>query len=84
MGNGNQADSYDLSGTCLVASNTNGSDPANFLYQICNNPKYGFVEYQAPTHSNPYLPLRQAHETDANTKQGVNSRWISYKLATTR
>jgi hypothetical protein len=54
----------DLSGTCLVASNTNGSDPANFLYQICNNPKYGFVEYQAPTHSNPYLPLRQAHETD--------------------
>ena len=54
----------DLSGTCLVASNTNGSDPSNFLYQICNDPKYGFVQYQAPTFSNPYLPVRLAHETD--------------------
>jgi hypothetical protein len=46
----------DYGGKCTVMSNTNGSDPENFLWRICNEPKHGFKEYHAPTHSNPYLP----------------------------
>jgi hypothetical protein len=51
----------DLKGSALVTSNTNGIDEDNFLYQICPKEgeevsKYGFAEYHAPTHQNPYLP----------------------------
>lgn len=53
----------DLDGSCLVASNTNGVSPENFLYQICRDPKYGFVEYHAPTANNPTIPVRRPGET---------------------
>jgi hypothetical protein len=46
----------DLEGSCMVLSNTNGADPDNFLYKICTEPKHGFTEYHAPSHSNPFLP----------------------------
>lgn len=51
----------DLKGSALVTSNTNGIAEDNFLYQICPKDgetvsKYGFAEYHAPTHQNPYLP----------------------------
>jgi hypothetical protein len=49
----------DYSGKALVASNTNGINDDNFLYMICHEPKYGFVEYHAPTHQNPYLPKEE-------------------------
>lgn len=55
---------FDYGGWALVASNTNGVDPDNFLYAICNDPKYGFVSYHAPTISNPLLPMRKPGETD--------------------
>ncbi len=45
----------DYSGMAIVASTPNGSTPDNFFYQICNDKKYGFKEYHAPTHTNPYL-----------------------------
>lgn len=48
----------DLSGSAIVASNTNGVDPENFLYAICNDPKHGFIEYHAPSWSNPFVPRR--------------------------
>lgn len=48
----------DLGGACIAASNTNGVDPDNFLYALCNDPKYGFVEYHAPSWSNPTIPER--------------------------
>jgi hypothetical protein len=55
----------DLRGSCIVASNTNGNSPDNFLYKICSEPKYGFARYQAPTHANPYLPVEELAELQA-------------------
>lgn len=46
----------DLRGRAIALSNTNGNDPENFMYQICNDAEFGFNEYHAPTHNNPYLP----------------------------
>jgi phage terminase large subunit-like protein len=48
----------DLSGKAVVTSNANGISPNNFLYQVCNDPKYGFAEYHGPTSQNPYMPER--------------------------
>lgn len=49
----------DYVGEAVVASTPNGTDPDNFFYEVCNNPEHGFVEYHAPTHSNPFLPLEE-------------------------
>lgn len=46
----------DFQGECIVASNTNGVDPENFLYAICNDPSLNFIEYHAPSQSNPHVP----------------------------
>jgi hypothetical protein len=46
----------DYRGAAIVASNTNGINEDNFFWRICNLPQYGFVEYHAPSHSNPFLP----------------------------
>lgn len=46
----------DYGGRALVMSNTNGIDPDNFLYKICHDPALGFVQFHAPTRSNPFLP----------------------------
>jgi hypothetical protein len=46
----------DRRGRAIAASNTNGIDPDNFLWQICNEPEHGFHEYHAPTSDNPYMP----------------------------
>lgn len=53
-------------GRCLVLSNTNGIQSDNFLYQVCEpkdirpmdqpGKKYGFVQFNAPSSENPYLP----------------------------
>ena len=52
----------DYGGTAWVFSNTNGADPENFLWRICNEAKHGFREYHAPTHNNPDMPARQPGE----------------------
>jgi hypothetical protein len=46
----------DRRGRALIMSNTNGIAPDNFLYQVCHEPKLGFVCYHAPSRSNPTLP----------------------------
>lgn len=46
----------DFGGRALVMSNTNGIDPENLLYALCHEPKYRFVCFHAPTHTNPHLP----------------------------
>jgi hypothetical protein len=46
----------DYRGAAIIASNTNGINEENFFWRICNLPEYGFVEYHAPSHSNPFLP----------------------------
>lgn len=53
---------YDNAGEALVCSNSAGKNPDNFFYNICNEPRYGFVEYHAPTMDNPLLPKRQPDE----------------------
>jgi len=60
---------FDTSGSCIVASNTNGVDTENFLYQICEFPKFGFSQYHAPTHANPLLPKRLPGETYESWQQ---------------
>ena len=54
----------DYSGRVITASNTNGVDTENFLWQVCNQPEHGFIEYHAPSMSNPLIPLREPGETD--------------------
>lgn len=46
----------DFRGAAIIASNTNGINEDNLFWRICNLPEYGFREYHAPSHSNPYLP----------------------------
>lgn len=46
----------DYRGRALMMSNTSGIDPENFLYEICHNSKHGFVQFHAPSRSNPHLP----------------------------
>lgn len=48
----------DFQGEAIALSNCNGIADDNFLWQICNVPKYGFTEFHAPTFHNPKLPLR--------------------------
>ena len=55
----------DMRGYALVASNTNGVKPDNFLWRICNEPKFGFTEYHAPTHQNPYMPTDELVRLEA-------------------
>lgn len=57
----------DYRGWALVLSNTNGIDPTNFLYAICNDPKHSFRQYHAPTSANPYMPPEELAEIEANT-----------------
>lgn len=49
----------DYGGRALVMSNTNGIDPDNFLWDLCHNPAHGFVQFHAPTRSNPHLPAAE-------------------------
>lgn len=57
----------DLKGWALALSNTNGVDPDNFLWQICNEPQHGFVEYHAPSHGNPFLPVEELERLQRDT-----------------
>jgi hypothetical protein len=54
----------DLNGSCVVASNTKGVAEDNFLWQVCNNHKLGFIQLHAPSFSNPTIPRRRLGETD--------------------
>lgn len=55
----------DYQGSAWVLSNANGNDPDNFFYAICNQPKYGFVQYHAPSWNNPTIPAHLPDETEA-------------------
>jgi hypothetical protein len=46
----------DYAGRALMMSNTNGIDPDNMLYELCHNPAHNFVQFHAPTRTNPFLP----------------------------
>jgi hypothetical protein len=55
----------DYRGQALVTSNTNGIDPENFLWQICNQPEHGFKDFHAPTRNNPFLPADEVAKLEA-------------------
>ena len=54
----------DFAGRAIVCSNTNGVDAENFFWRICNQPEHGFIEYHAPSHSNPYLPREELEKLE--------------------
>jgi hypothetical protein len=39
-------------------------NPDNFFYNLCNDPRYGFVEFHAKTMDNPLLPKRDEGEAE--------------------
>ena len=55
---------FDYGGTALVCSNSAGKNPDNFFYNLCNDPRYGFVEFHAKTMDNPLLPKCNEGETE--------------------
>lgn len=46
----------DYTGSAVVTSTPNGLSADNFFHHICTDPKEGFIEYHAPTSTNPLLP----------------------------
>jgi len=73
----------DYKGRCIAASNTSGTDSDNFFWKITNEPEHGFVEYHAPSRSNPHLP---SDEIDALKKgehplvfaQEYEAEWVDW------
>ena len=47
----------DYRGNAWVFSTPNGEDPDNFFWRVCNDPKYEFQTFHAPTYQNPYIPV---------------------------
>jgi hypothetical protein len=45
----------DYNGSIIMAGTPKGIDPDNYFYEACTNPVEGWVEYHAPTASNPHL-----------------------------
>lgn len=54
----------DYGGNAWVLSTPNGVDPDNFFYMIGEDPRYGFKDHHAPTHSNPYLPQEELEKLE--------------------
>lgn len=54
----------DLRGSCVATSNTNGIDPENFLWQVCNQAEHGFIEVHEPSWNNPHVPGRFPDRSD--------------------
>lgn len=60
----------DYDGSAIIMSNTNGIEPDNPMRAICpyedrgeKISRFGFIDFHAPTMSNPLIPLRNAGET---------------------
>ena len=57
----------DYRGRAMALSTPNGDNPDNFFWKLCNDPKYGFAEYHAPSWNNPFLPASEIE--DLRTKK---------------
>lgn len=74
-------------GRCLALSTPNGDDPDNFFWQLCNQPQeHHFVEYYAPTWTNPIVPPEEIEElrrTEAPLvfQQEYEAKFIDWKSA---
>ena len=49
----------DYRGVGWALSTPSGKDDENWFYNICNDPESGFVEFHAPTSTNPHLPAAE-------------------------
>lgn len=61
----------DFGGYAIAMSTPNGADEENFFWRICNEPEHGFVEYHAPTHTNPFLPASEVAKLQADNHPDV-------------
>lgn len=52
----------DYKGSAIAFSTPNGVNQNNFFWRICNEKKHGFVDFHAPTASNPFLPADEIEE----------------------
>lgn len=57
----------DYNGRVLACSNTNGVNPDNFFWKLCNDPAFGFTQYHAPSERNPYLSKEFLAKKRANS-----------------
>lgn len=53
-------------GSAWMYSTPNGNDPENFFYALCNDPKFEFKEFHAPTNTNPYVPADEFEKERLN------------------
>lgn len=70
-------------GTAWVLSTPFGIDPENFFYAICNDPKYGFKDFHAPTSSNPLVPAAELERLRETTdplvfRQEYLAEWVDW------
>lgn len=76
----------DYAGRCLALSTPNGDNPDNFFWKLCNEPKLGFVEYHAPTWTNPYIPIVEIDKYRENKppmvfKQEYAAEFVDWKTS---
>ena len=76
----------DYAGRCLALSTPNGDNPDNFFWKLCNDPKLKFVEYHAPTWSNPYIPPEEIEKLRAKKppkvfKQEFAAEFVDWKTS---
>ncbi len=61
----------DYRGVGWVFSTPAGKDDENWFYYICTDPGSEFVEFQAPTSTNPYLPVDEIEKLERENSPEV-------------
>ncbi len=61
----------DFGGVGWVFSTPAGKDEDNWFYTICNDPQSEFVEFHAPTSTNPYLPADEVAKLELENSPEV-------------
>lgn len=69
----------DFRGNCITASNTNGIDPENFLWQVCNQAEHQFIEVHEPSWNNPYVPGRLLEHEMPTQMSPLDPEWPALK-----
>jgi hypothetical protein len=61
----------DYKGVGWALSTPSGKDDENWFYSICNQPDSEFVEFHAPTSTNPYLPADEVAKLEHDNSPEV-------------
>lgn len=61
----------DYRGVAWVLSTPSGKDDDNWFYSICHDPESEFVEFHAPTSTNPYLPVEEVEALEKDNPPEV-------------